>query len=164
MERDQDVMPGAKLALRAALILGGILLIGSVLAYPIAWGFSSHRINKMEIGVAEFFGKVADPNGNPIEGVQINAKLLTYSFFGSRHKKEFRITTDENEEFSFGPRKAITLQLYEFAKPGYKIRGRRWPKEGWFYWVFRYTPHSNERFIPDLDTAFVFTMESESGP
>lgn len=164
MKRDLDVVPGAKLAMWVAITLGSLLFLGYSLGYPIAWIYASHKNNKEDVGVAEFYGIVKDPRGAPIQGVAINAKFSIYSFFGGRRDKKLSAETDENGEFSFGPRKAISLELYEFNKIGYVVRGRRWPKDGWQYWVFRFSPHMRDKHIPNPSVPFGFTMEPKSEP
>ena len=164
MERDLDLKPGLKIAGCVALIVAALVIIGPYLGYVIIYGYDSHRISKLRIGNVEFYGIVTDLKGTPLSDVDISAKLSVYNFIGGRRDIELKTTTDENGGFSVGPRKGISLQIYGFEKAGLEVRGRRWPQRGWQYWVFKFSPHSNEKFTPNANAPYVFTMEPRSGP
>lgn len=164
MERDLDVKPGLKIAGCVVLIIAILVLVGPFLGYVVALNYELHKIKTHKVGIATFYGMVEDPGGTPIPEVGISAELSGYRLLGGDYDIDLRTTTDENGRFSFGPRKGIEITINGFEKAGYEVRGRRWPKDGWQYWRFLFTPTSRDRHVPNSDEPFVFTLETKSGP
>ncbi len=164
MERDLDVMPGLKLAGCAVLV---IAVVGS-LAYPVSYSVFGYvnRLNRN--GPIDFFGKVVDPQGNPLTGVTLSAKVRYYSIFGGNSEKTVEHETDHNGRFRIKFRSGTSVRVEDFTKPGYSIRGLPASKgEGGGtlgHWLFYFTPTDRNQDLTSQDHPFTFVMDPSSGP
>jgi hypothetical protein len=79
-----------------------------------------------------FYGKVVDQYGDPVEGVQLHLKILSYQdsfvdyFKTGREqiKNEFSMTTDANGIFSVEKQKGTSFSIEHMTKEGYVAPNR----------------------------------------
>lgn len=148
----------------AILTVAVLFVLGLVFAYPISWWWGMHGVYTSDVRKFEFHGKVVDPQERAIPNVRIGAELYTYSLFGGKSHREFTVSTDRDGRFVIGPRKGISLTLEPFEKSGYEIRGRKWPKDGWKYWVFHFSSQSYDDVAATQDTPYTFVMGETEQP
>lgn len=91
-----------------------------------------HSIKKSANRNVNFYGKVVDQHGYPVEDVQLELKILSYqdSFIDylktgrEQIKNEFSMTTDANGVFSIEKKKGTSFKIERMAKEGYVTPNR----------------------------------------
>lgn len=158
--------PNDKKACLASAFLSVAVLVGlwSLFAYPIAWIFGEIRTRKSHVGLVEFHGRTSDADGNPISGVMVSGELNTVNFFGSSETFFIQATSDNSGEFSIGPTEGITLEINQVSKPGFVVRGRKWPARGYQYWIFRFSANGRTPDSFDKEHPFIFTLDPSPEP
>lgn len=143
----------------AFLSIAVLVGLGLLFAYPIAWIFDGIRIRKSRVGLVEFHGRTSTPDGNPISGVVVSGELNTVNFLGSSETSSIQATSDDLGEFSIGPTEGITLEINQVSKPGFVVRGRKWPTRGYQYWIFRFSANGRIPDSFDKEHPFTFTLD-----
>lgn len=118
---------------------------------------SKDKLEKMqEIWTAEnskpldFFGKVIDQNGNPVEGVKVKASVGLILGFERSGGRDYHTETDVNGRFSY-----VGIQG---AGVGFTLT-----KEGYFYSKRLPSANRPSNYIPDPDRPTVFPIWKLTG-
>lgn len=91
-----------------------------------------HAIKKAANRDVRFYGKVVDQHGDPVEGVQLELKILSYqnSFIDylktgrEQLKNNFTMTTDSNGMFSVENENGNSFEIERMTKEGYSTPDR----------------------------------------
>jgi len=91
-----------------------------------------HAIKKSANRNVNFYGRVVDQHGDPVDGTQLELKILSYpdSFIEylktgrEQIKNTFNITTDANGMFSVEKKEGISLSIERMTKDGYVTPNR----------------------------------------
>jgi hypothetical protein len=91
-----------------------------------------HSIRKSANRNIDFYGKIIDQNGEPVEGVNLEFEMLGYqdSFLDylntgqERIKNKFTMTTDANGMFAVEQKKGTSLSIERMRKEGYVFPDR----------------------------------------
>jgi len=86
-----------------------------------------HAIKKSANRKVNFYGKLVDQHGNPVEGVRLDLEILSYqnSFIDylktgrEQIVKKFSMTTDANGMFSVEKKEGTTFKIEKMTKDGY---------------------------------------------
>ena len=86
-----------------------------------------HAIKKSANRYVNFYGKLVDQHGNPVEGVRLDLEILSYqnSFIDylktgrEQIVKKFSMTTDANGMFSVEKKEGTTFKIEKMTKDGY---------------------------------------------
>lgn len=98
----------------------------------------------------EFWGKVVDHHGEPLEGVDIRYRIQQPRVIWDSNSIVRNIVTDTNGDFHISGDKGSSFSFEAFGKFGYKrIKGQKV--------AFTYSD-SSERYTPDKSTPKIYTL------
>ncbi len=98
----------------------------------------------------EFYGKVVDENGNPVEGAQIEFSCTDLSPAGNSY---YRTTSDADGLFSLNNVQGKLLVVRSIVKDGYYVSKQN--RNNFFY------AGENENFIPEFGNPVVFHLRKK---
>ncbi len=124
-----------------------------------------HAIRMISNKRVDFYGKVVDQNGNPIDGVELKIRIVGYEDSlskiiegsGDQFREEFTIRTDEFGLFSVEEKRGTSFLIKEMAKEGY-TRPDWGVNFHYFYSNISAGPSSSKYHQPDSENPVVYEM------